>query len=830
MRRVLLVIITILATTTLYAQSVVVNCRSESLDKILDKMTMRYGVELSYDSEELSLYTATLNTSFSSFGAMLDTLLDELPFAWELIDGVYVVYPRMIEPPKPILGIIRDIKSGEPLPFAYIEVNGAQRITDENGNFSVRDTGEDTLRVKASYLGYFKLDTLIARSEPLLIELSAAPVTIGEVTIQSYFIERATQVGEKAGLITVNQQIASYLPGNGDDAIFNLLRVQPGVLAAGEQSSELILWGSPEGTSRTYIDGIPLWGLSNFSDNISTINPYMVSRIDLYRGGYGADSPDAAGGIALIRGKVGGKKPQLGFFLNNETVNSSLELPIGEKSTIIAAYRQNYYDLFDSDNLTQINKLEEKTEVKAIPSYSFRDLNIKYNFRGDNGDLFYISSIYGIDNLGYDLSFDSEMETPTGKPSIRYVKQSAEEQKEQLGVSAYYGKMWRNGASSSLSAVYSQLHNDYYLTRESYGEITQTSNYSRWDARNNISEAVIKQHNELTLTDTHKLSFGVEYTDNSLLLREDSLDINHINIEERTSRFTIYGEDKISFSNKFSLTAGIRATYYMANCKLYIDPRLSINYRLSEILKFNAALGIYHQYVVETSVSNDDGNYVYSWNLAGVNDIPVVRAEHLVAGVAYTPKGYIFTIDGYYKSFNNLTRYVAGEKFSTNYQGENRTYGVDLYAKRDFRSGSSVWFSYSLSHNDEYFEHFRTVDYQRSTQDQRHEIKVAGIWRVGAFHLSATYIYGSGFPIYSGGILSQTYTEPDYNRLDVSAVYTFYTRWCKGNIGLSILNLTDADNIKTNSFSRIPLTQQNGISIDSGSTPFTPLLYLKLAF
>ncbi|MFI3306224.1 MAG: carboxypeptidase-like regulatory domain-containing protein [Rikenellaceae bacterium] len=791
-------------------------------------LTERYEVELSFDSELLSRHSITIDREFESVDNLLDYLFDGLPFEWELIGGAYVIFPKEIERPKPIIGRVVDSQSGEPLPFAYVMVDGEAVASDENGNYVVEQTDIETNRIKASYLGYYKLDTLQNIKANSRIALTSAPLTMDAVVISSSRVERATQVGEQAGLLTVNQQIAGYLPGNGDDAIFNLLRLQPGVLASGEQSNELILWGSPEGTSRTYYDNIPLWGLSNFNDNISVINPFMVSRIDLYRGGYGADSPDAAGGVAQIRGKVGSNSPTASLLLNNETLNGSVQIPIGKRGRVIAAYRQNYLNLFEPEDFKQTNKLTNSdTEITTESNYKFRDCNLKYTFNGNNGDLFYISSLYGSDEVGYNSAYETEVTLPNSKTAMRNVDQGATDGKRQFGVSSYYGKRWSNGFSSSLTATYSQLRNNYDFRRTFSDDTNETLHNFNIAANNSVSEMTFKLENSIRVATSHTLSFGLEYNNNDISVGEDGGSEGGVSFGEGTNRVTIYAEDRYQIIETLSLCTGVRSTHNVTDNKQYFDPRIAANYQPLKSLRFNLAWGLYHQYVAESSVEDDSGNYVYCWNLAGVGDIPVLKSQHLVLGAAYTPKNYIFTIDGYHKSFDGLTRYVAGDRYGTSYRGDSQVVGLDLYAKRDFRGGSSVWLSYSLSKSGEHFDHFLSDDYLRSPLDQRHEFKAAAICRLGRFHLCATYIYGSGFPLYTS-YKDKIYTESNYNRLDVSAIYSFKSSWCSGDIGISALNVTNAQNEKYSSFNRIPIDQQNSISIESGSTPFTPLLYIKL--
>ena len=71
--------------------------------------------------------------------------------------------------------------------------------------------------------------------------------------------------------------------------MFNLLRLQPGILAAGEQSNDLIIRGSYEGQSQVLFDGFTLFGMKNFNDNISAVNPFMAKDIRLMKGGFPAE-------------------------------------------------------------------------------------------------------------------------------------------------------------------------------------------------------------------------------------------------------------------------------------------------------------------------------------------------------------------------------------------------------------------------------------------------------------------------------------------------------------------------------------------------------------
>jgi len=110
---------------------------------------------------------------------------------------------------------------------------------------------------------------------------------------------------QNSGEIHLNHQVGSYLPGFADNSLYNLLRLQPGVLAAGEQANDLIIWGSYSGQTGILFDGFTLYGLKNFNDNIGIVNPFMVKDIKLMKGAYPADYGGKAGGIVDITGRNG---------------------------------------------------------------------------------------------------------------------------------------------------------------------------------------------------------------------------------------------------------------------------------------------------------------------------------------------------------------------------------------------------------------------------------------------------------------------------------------------------------------------------------------------
>ncbi|WP_342344007.1 TonB-dependent receptor [Carboxylicivirga mesophila] len=813
-----------LSTSGVFSQTIEVDCHSRPLNELLIEWREAYQLQFSFNDEQLSHYKITIKQSFNSIDEALSVILKGLPLDYQKSREVYIIYP--VKPTKPLksytlVGKIIEAKTGEPLPFSHIRANDQQTVTDIKGMFSFNFQEDSVYEVTASHLGCYMLDTVLVAGAQHTIVLQPSVFGIKEVVITNNIVEKSTQIGEASGLTSLNHHIANYLPGNGDNSVFNLLRLQPGILAAGEQPNDLIIWGSPEGTSRVKFDGFTIWGLKNFNDNISAVNPYVAKSIEIQKGGYGASNDDVVGGIVNIAGKNGNlNKPGVNLFINNQTLNGMVEVPLFRKSSLMLAFRQTYYNMFDKDDVSYNSNNNSNSPVEAIPDYEFRDFNIKYSLQGDNGDLLYMSMLYADD----DFLVNASQERDRGS-----WEQQTREDNHQLGATLFYGKTLANGLSSNLKVSYSALYSHYSQLREvSNRRNTYKVVRSDEQAQNDVGELSAQWENKFQIGERNSLTIGLDFVHNDLVLYEDTFDTRYIDLTERANRLSVYAQDELKLASRLYMTAGLRMNHSFFLNKVYFDPRLSLSFRASGNIKLNASWGRYHQFLVKSSVEDASGNYRYSWSIADNDEVPVISSTHYVLGGAYTPENFLFSIDTYYKTNDGLTRFIRYRQESYIFVGDSRSYGIDFYAKKDFK-GHSVWASYSLSKTEDHFPFYQKDEYRRAFQDQQHEVKLAGLLNLGRFHLSASYVYGSGFPLYNSYV-DQSYTEADYNRLDASLVYRLASTKFDGEIGLSVLNLTDADNIKYNQFNRVPFDQLNTVYINPEAVAFTPLLYLKLHF
>jgi len=815
----------------LSGQAVEIHVRNETLNRVLLEMARDYGIQLSFDDQLLSEFTVTLKKDFANPEKAIAWLIRDYPLDYKQIGEVFTIYSTRAEERTinhHLWGQVVDSKTGESLPYSHIIINESGTVTDFNGNFSFVST-DSQFHVRVSYLGYYIKDTIVNPGAAHILRLTPSIIGLQEVVVEGSMVERSCQIGEEAVVIRLNHTIAYRLPGNGDNAVFNFLRLQPGILAAGERSSELIIWGSYSGHSKILFDGFTIFGLKNFNDNISFVNPYMAKDIKVLKGGYSAGYENRVGGIVDISG-INGKssRPSINLNINNMTMNGMASVPIAKRASLTFAYRQTYYQLYDEDNLNFVSvgrQAPGKFDINIYPDYLFRDINLKFAGSTQGGDNYSISLYNGKDQFGYEV--DQE------KNNIS-IYQDVEEENRQRGGSAFYGKTGNNGVNSHLSVNLSGLNKELYEKQEVTRTVGQGGNLPPGREslfKNEILELGVRNNTRIPLSEKHMLEAGWNYSYESVNFSEDNIDQTLISSADEAHRIGLFLQDEIRPFKPLSIRPGIRLDYPIHLERVYIQPRIQVEYDLAEHWRLNAAAGMYSQFISETSLIDDLGNVRYIWTICNNNDVPVLKSNHFVSGLTFRYNGLTVGVEGYYKTTTGITRYVnlSGEGVQDVYQGDARMYGMDLLVKHYFRK-HEAWASYTLSKTEEHFPYMpEDVDYMDAPHDQRHEVKGALLLNFNPFFFSTNYVYGSGFREPTS-LFEDSEERYPYSRLDMAFIYRHSIKSYHFEVGISILNVLNHENIKYSNVIRIPDSQTTSVSIHAEAVPFTPTIYLNMAF
>lgn len=815
-------------TFSLFAQqAIVVKAQHQPLNKIITKLRDQYDIKLSFNDDKLAQYVLDVNQTFNSADDALHFLIKGLPLNIEKLDDVFVITSRaaIITDKKFLLsGYVMDGQNYESLPFASISIQGYPLITDQKGNFSYASNTDSVFKLHISYLGYYKLDTLIAAGSNIPIKLFQNSINISEIVLNGGRLQKNLDTSYCAGSLKINHTVGEYLPGSSDNSVYNLLRLQPGILASGEQSNDLIIWGSYRGQTKVSFDGFTIFGLKNFNDNIGAINPLITKDLTIQKGGYGVEQGDRVGGVVDITGIDGGiTAPVVKVGVNNLTLNAMASTPLFKNTSLVIAGRQTYYNLYNSYSLAPPQNNRNGIDLTVTPNYDFEDYNLKFSGRSNKGDNYYLSLFTGNDN------FSSSYSTSQNTLNI---DGSNNESNRQYGGAAFYSKVWKNGSISNVTIASSGLEN-YDLENVDLRKKANNEFYNGTNdlIRNNIQEQSIKLTHKLASTKKSNILFGLGLINNQTVLKIDSASINHINDSSSSDRLNAFIEDSYFFTPKFKIVPGIRADYGLELRKTYFQPRMAAVYQFNPNFKLSASWGLYNQFIAYNAVSDDEGNFHYQWTVSDGKKIPVYSAQHWVLGSSYEKNQFWFNTDLYYKSTAGITRFIDSYQGRKTIAGDGRAFGIDFLIKKEYK-GNSAWISYSLSSTQERFP--RKVgtkiidDYRRAPQDQRHELKFAGLLNLNPFYISANYVFGSGFPTLNPDDNPDA-NQLSYHRFDIAGTYRFSRKKYHLETGISILNVFNTQNIKPTNYERIATEQLNTLNIYSQSVPFTPTLFLKFS-
>jgi hypothetical protein len=552
----------------------------------------------------------------------------------------------------------------------------------------------------------------------------------------------------------------------------------------------------------------------------------MAKDLNIQKGGYGVAQGDRVGGVVDITGIEGNTaKPTLKVGVDNLTLNGIASTPLFKNTALVIAGRQTYYNVF---NPYKLNNRAGKRDVLAnsanfnvIPDYSFNDFNIKFAGKSEKGENFYFSLFKGNDD------FSSSYHTSQGRFKVDGEDQ---EKNKQFGSAANYTKVWNKGSISSITLASSSLNNQNgNASQLNFTNNGQLYNETATLLKNNISESTVKLTHLLPTRKNYSLFMGLGYTYNQTTLTRDSIQIEKLNKEAYSSRFYAFSELNYFITPKLKLTPGVRINYDMNLSKSFVQPRFIANYQVNDQLKLSGAWGIYKQFIAYNATVDEQGNSVYNWTVCDGKNIPIYTSNHFVLGAIYRKKSWKLDLNFYNKTTSGITKVIQTKNSSTNLIGEGKAIGMDILVRKNFK-GSTAWVAYTLSKTTEYYpvktKNTATELSERAPQDQTHEVKFACILNMSPFYLSADYVYGSGFPSTNPNVKDDVVP---YQRFDTALTYRFSAKKYYLQTGLSILNLFDTQNLKSENLRRIPTEETNTLNIYSQTVPFTPTLFLSFS-
>lgn len=753
-----------------------------------------------------------------------------------------------------LTGEILDEASSERIPYAMIVINGTSTgaMTDANGRFTLVKVPADTCTLRVEYIGYLAKEVTLKPSEenpPLSIVIEPQPQDITAVFVVGRKADKVLQANTQEHKMKMAPEALKLLPNLGEKDILRGFQLMPGISAANESSSGMYVRGGTPDQNLILYDGFTIYYVDHMHGFYSAFNSNAIKDVQLYKGGYEAKYGGRLSSVTEITAKDGNKN---NFTVGGEasllSMNAYAEVPIGQKTTTMLAFRRSYQGyLWDhisgqnsvAGNQTAVDRPASPFgDSKKNPQY-FYDLNAKVTYTPTDNDVITFSFFNGSDYADNTPQFGFNPGNKFGNTSIT-MDNSDFQRIGNLGTSLRWSKKLNDKLSMSLLGSFSY----FYATRDQSRTIsikksskTETTTSGTVET-NDLYDGSIKNDWKYQVNDFNTLEFGAfaTYYDIKYDYVQNG-DEELLNKKNNAVLGGVYLQDKMKYlDNRLVITPGVRMNYFSGDSRAYAEPRFSASYSLTPSLTLNAATGYFCQFanrIVREDIMSGNTDF---WILSDGESIPVSRSTHFNIGLNYDLPNYIFSVEGYYKRNIDITEYSLryqqnrmvgpgpGGNSNTNvsedfYVGDGYAKGLEFLAQK--KAGKfSGWISYSLGEVKNRFPE-QSENYYYASHDVTHEIKMVGIQKFGNYDVSATWIYSTGrpftapiggyqIPSASGAVESyyavsdkNTYRLPDYHRLDLSARWRFDMFGSKGRpnaVGISLFNAYNRRNVSAKQF------------------------------
>ena len=856
-----------------------------SLAKVLRTLRKNYDLKIAYDNELINHIKVNVKIKDDELNECLERIFEGTDLEYITVNGKIVIVPKQhdtVNHPSnynfKVTGIIKDEQSGETLPNALIKIRGTNKgtVSNKDGFFTILSVPNDTCKLEIRYVGYHrKIVSLSSDSDlsNLLIGLANNAEMLEDIIVTDQY-ENTLQVSATPSKIAFNPKSLTSLPSLGEHDLFKTLQLMPGISGTNESSSGLVIRGSLPSQNLVLLDGFTIYHLDHFFGIFSALNSDIIKDVQIYKSGFGSKYGGRVSGVVDITGKNGNSnQPKFNFGANLVSMRGSAEVPISKKFSIMASLRRAYTDAIQSGLYKKLFDIARKNDEQLRrpealnipqleelePTFHFNDFNTKLSYKPTDKDIVSFSLYGGTDLLTINNANDAEIVNLNFSESLDETTEWGN-----VGFSLRWGRQWSEKFYSNLRLSASDFFRNYSFN---YGldidsaDFAETSTYNL-EQQNDIGDINLAIDNEWLVDDRTTIDFGLSTIGHGISYITSSADEIIEESDDSGAIASLYGNVKLKITEKLEFTGGIRINYHGTNDEEYREPRIALNYKLSNRLNLKAAAGKYHQFVNQILYDNPYNGTQNFWAFSTNEGIPVVSSNHYVFGATYKSKSFIFDIEAYYKDLDGITEFnlvpfyvregFLNFGFFTN--GKGRIRGLDFLLQKETGKHTG-WIAYTLSRALQSFPSVDNGTFYPSLQDQTHELKVVNMIRLGKWDLSSTWIYGSGKPFAEFDILyfnNDNKVEdfvaikdhknpsrlPSYHRLDLSAAYNFkiQSKYLM-QVGLSIFNAYGHVNIKNRKLDISELTKIIGTEVrlpptyrDLELIDFTPSIFVNLSF
>ncbi len=626
--------------------------------------------------------------------------------------------------------------------------------TNQYGYF-VLTLPEGENQIIASYVSYTEKSLSFNLKNDTTVRIKLEPDNqLEELVVTGKEVKRDHRLEETViSKEVISPELLDVLPAMlGEPDLVKTVQMLPGVQSGTEGSSGLYVRGGSPDENLILLDDVPIYNANHLFGFFSVFNSDAIKTVNLHKGGFPARFGGRLSSVLDIHTKDGNDKElhgaaQIGLLSSK----FSLEGPIvKEKTTFFVSARRTYFDVLSRPFMDD-----------EVFGYYFWDLNAKISHKFNDKHRLYFSIYSGRDKFEFEDS---------GSYSIM---------KDELG--------WGN-ITSALRWNF-LIHNKLFMnttvafsnykfftdnTDVEYDFQTHQKDFEMgFNYTSLIKDWSIKNSFTYTPNNRHEFKFGEALTFHTFNPGEEgfyekwhpqdnedefnynnNVDTTIFSSEKKPIEGNLFFEDEFKITKRINLNLGVHASLFNVDNETYtsIEPRVSFAARPTEKFTIKAAYSRMRQYLHLLSNSTI-GLPTDLWVPVTKKIKPLESNQAALGFVWGLPKDFLFAIEGYYKTMDNIIEYKEGATLFSNTawedkveMGEGRSKGIEVMLKKEVGK-TTGWIAYTWSKSERRFDEMNQGRWFPSSYDRTHDISVVLNHKFSnKFDIGATWVYGTGYP------------------------------------------------------------------------------------
>ena len=672
-----------------------------------------------------------------------------------------------------VSGTIKDAKNGEVLIGVSVYVPDLKTGTSTNayGYYSL-NLPKGKYQIIVSYVGYITKTIAVdlnAADVKLNLELAEDKRELKEVRITDNKPSASNVEANKMSVVKMDIRQVRKIPLLlGEVDVIKAVQLLPGVQAAGDGSSNLIVRGGNIDHNLVLLDEAVVYNPSHVLGFFSTFNGDAIKDFEIYKGGIPAQYGGRLASVLDVRMKDGNSKNYnvsggIGLLSSRLTVEGPL---VKDKSSFMISGRRSYFDLF----------FPFSKQLDGVSAY-FNDLNFKVNYTLSDKDKLFLSAYYGRDKLGFGLlGFGWGNITTTARwnhvvNSKLFINTTVAFSRYDYNFDINFSDRFNFTRTNYINDLNAKVDAVYALSSKSSIKFGTKHNYYVFEpgtrkkitAESAITEAALptKRAYGHDYYASHSHKFGSRLTTEygaRLSVFSNIGSGRSINYQGGTPTYVenkYIKQSPMDSVNPYTdySTGEIYNTYYG------FEPRLNLTYAINASSSVKASFNRMFQYMhLIQNVTASTGQEF--WTPSDQYIKPQMSDQYAFGYFRNFKENTLeFSAEVYYKKMRNTVELRDGADIQFNeateaqvVAGEGRAYGLELFLRKQ-RGNATGWLSYTLAKSERRADNINNGEWYSFRFDRTHYLTaVLNYEFTNRISAGASFVYATGeaFTIASG--------------------------------------------------------------------------------